>query len=404
MKIAVITNLYPPISRGGAEKVAQRIVGELVRRGHQVVVVTTMPLSSLDALLPLVRESIGEKVYRFFPLNLYHVLSDHRVPYFIRAFWHLIDLFSPLPAGRIEKIFRVEKPDIVLTHNLKGISLHCTLAARRLKLPWIHTIHDIQLSIASGLLLKDRRFSLLESLFRRPYEFFVRRAIGTPNLVISPSKFLADFYRRRGFFNDTEIRIVPNPAPDFSLPDYNRQPSGPLRLLFAGQLERHKGILDLLEIINLLDIPVELHVAGNGSFSSLVEEQSKKDPRIIYHGFVSSNNLENLFALVDATVVPSSCFENSPTIIYESLQSGVPVLASDIGGVGELIRQGNNGYLVEPGNIEVWVKTIKTFASEKQIFRQRCEAIRASMAPYSLTAYVDKLELVMEGLVKGKRE
>ncbi|MFH1253226.1 MAG: glycosyltransferase family 4 protein [Candidatus Uhrbacteria bacterium] len=403
MKIAVLTNLYPPISRGGAEKVVQRIVAELLQRGHEVVVISTMSFSGLSSLEPVIHEALGEKVYRFFPLNLYHVLNDHKHPYFLRAIWHAIDLFSSWPAKQIEKILVLEKPDLVLTHNLKGLGLRSPLAIKNLRLPWVHTVHDVQLSVPSGLLMVGEKKNLLERFLRRPYEILVQRVIGEPNLVLSPSKFLAGFYQQRGFFKNTEVRVLPNPVPDFPLSSRGIRSPGPLRLLFAGQLERHKGIFDLLEAVNLLEIPVELHVAGSGTYASLVQKQSAKDKRIIYHGFVSTNSLENLFSIIDAVVVPSRCLENSPTIIYESLQSGVPVIASDIGGLSELIQHGNNGYLIEPGNVQSLVKIIKSFTDEVVVFHQRYQAIQASVAAYSLKSYVDHLEVLMTNLVKEKK-
>jgi glycosyltransferase involved in cell wall biosynthesis len=404
MKITVISNLYPPISRGGAEKVAQRIVGELIRRGHDVLVISTMPFSGLDSFFPFVREFVGERVYRFFPLNIYHILNDRRVPYLLRAIWHLIDIWSPFPARQVEKVLCKEKPDIVLTHNLKGLGFQAPRAIRRLNLPWIHTLHDVQLSVPSGLIFLNEKVTVLEKFFRWPYEIFIRRAIGVPDLVVSPSKFLINFYRQRNFFINAEVRVLPNPAPDYNLTSNNSGASGPLRLLFAGQLERHKGILDLLEAVNRLDIPIELHIAGSGRYSSLIKEHSEKDSRLIYHGFVSANQLEQLFNLADALVVPSVCYENSPMIIYDSLQAGVPVIASNIGGVEELIKDGQNGYLVEAGNVAVWVKTIKNFAEQRDSFRGRRQAIQASVAQYSLKKYVDKLELIMNNLIEGKKE
>lgn len=399
MKIVVITNLYPPISRGGAEKVAQRIVGELVRRGHDVVVISTMPMC-VGATVPEVRETLGETVYRFFPLNLYHVLKDFHHPYWVRAIWHAIDLFSKFSARRVEAILRAEKPEIVLTHNLKGIGMRVPRAIRALGLPWIHTVHDVQLSVPSGLLIYQHKMNLFEKIMRRPYEIFVRRSMGTPDLVISPSKFLADFYKDREFFLKTTVRVIPNPAPELQHVPRGQRAPGPLRLLFAGQLERHKGILELLEAVNLLEIPYELYIAGDGTLAPLVKERGKNDSRIIFHGYVSLVSLEQLFEIVDVLVVPSKCYENSPTVIYESLKAGVPVIASNIGGMGELIRQGENGYLVEPDNAPALAAIFRKFAAEIPLFRSRDEAIRASVATCAIGNYVDHLEGMIKEVVK----
>jgi len=401
MKIAVITNLYPPISRGGAEKVAQRVVGELAQRGHEVVVISTMPFCGFNAFSPQIKESLSETVYRFFPPNVYYTLNDFKNPYLLRAIWHAIDLFSPFATKAVEGILRTERVEIALTHNLKGLGLQTPRAMRKLGIPFIHTVHDIQLSVPSGLLIYGESMSPFENILRRPYETAVRWAMGKPNLVISPSKFLADFYRQRGFFKGTEVKILRNPAPEMH---GAKRPlvrvEGPLRILFAAQLERHKGIEEILEAFKLSDIPLELHIAGDGTFRTLVEEASQANSRIVYHGYVSSGALEHLFSIVDVMVAPSRCFENSPTIIYESLQCGVPVIASDVGGIGELVNPGQNGYLVEPGNSSALAEAIKKMSDELPFFRSHEEEIRRSVAGCSLKAYVDELEKTMKEILK----
>lgn len=400
MKIAVISNLYPPISRGGAEKVAQRVVGELAKRGHEVVVISTMPFCGFNAFSPQIKESLSETVYRFFPPNVYYVLNDYKHSYPIRAVWHAIDLFSPCAANAVEEILKTERIEIALTHNLKGLGLQAPRAMRKLDIPFIHTVHDIQLSVPSGLLIYGEPMLPFENLLRRPYEMAVRWAMGQPNLIISPSKFLADFYRQRGFFKGTEVKVLRNPAPEMrSQPRPLVRPAGPLKLLFAAQLERHKGIEEMLEAINLLGVPIELHIAGDGTFRSLVEKSCQENQKIIYHGYVSSNDLEHLFSIVDVMVAPSRCFENSPTIIYESLQCGVPVIASDVGGIGELVKHGENGFLVEPGNANALAEAIKKFVDNPALFRSREEAIRNSVSGCSLKLYVDELEKIMKEIL-----
>ena len=76
MKIGIVSNLYPPDARGGAELVAQRIADALYERGHEVFVLTTQPLEGLRSLFPRIRERTLEAVYRFFPLNVYYLRQD----------------------------------------------------------------------------------------------------------------------------------------------------------------------------------------------------------------------------------------------------------------------------------------------------------------------------------------
>ncbi len=393
MKVCIVSNLYPPVSRGGAETIARRVAHELHLRGHEVVVVSTQKAWSLR---PRVTELSVERVYRFRPWNLYHPLDDHRYPFFARAVWHLVDMFGRHPADALGIVLDEEKPDVVLTHNLKGFGMRSVEAIRSRGIRHVHTLHDVQLAIPSGLLIHGQERAFLNDSFaQRWYEKKMATLVGSPDVVISPSRFLSEFYRARGFFPGSRVGIVPNPAPAVETRARTRRTPGPLRLLFAGQLETHKGIRWTLEALNAFEVPFELHVAGEGTLSESVAAWADRDPRVVFHGFCSLDNLVKLFFLCDAVVVPSLCYENSPTVIYEALLAGVPAVAADIGGIGELVRDGENGFLFPPGDAEAFRATLRKLANDQDYFWNRSESIRASLGDNSLGAYAEKLERLM---------
>jgi len=399
MKIGIVSNLYPPISRGGAEQIARRIATELYKRGHDVFVFSSMPYEGIRSLFTeQLTARHGENVYRMYPMNLYHVLNDYKFPFLVRALWHVIDTHASFSRKALKRIIEREQPDVILTHNLKGLGLQTARAIRESGVRHVHTLHDIQLSVPSGLLIHGKEKSWLNrSFLRKGYEKQVQKIFGSPDIVISPSRFLAKFYLDRNFFPDSQIEIMPNLVPNLEL--IERAPlneGGPLRILFVGQLERHKGILFLLETLNKSNIPFVLHVAGEGSLSEHVDKWVSRDSKVLYHGFVSLKHLFELFALVDVTVVPSLCYENSPTVIYESFKAGIPVIAADIGGVGELIEHGENGFLFEPGNKEALISTLKRFVEHRRQFRENASAITKTVEQFSIKNYIDKLEELIE--------
>lgn len=398
MKIGIVSNLYPPVVRGGAEQIAHRIALELIAKGHDVFVVST---DGRGAPMPRVTDSNIERVYRYRPRNLYHSLADYRHPFPVRLAWHLIDLFSSHSERALGNVLDAERPDVVLTHNLKGFGMRCVEAIRSRGIRHIHTLHDVQLAIPSGLVIYGQERSWMnDSPAQRWYERQMQRAIGSPDVVVSPSKFLSDFYRQRGFFPNSRMEIIPNPAPAILPPSRGGRRQGPLRLLFAGQLETHKGIQFLLKALNAFEIPFELHVAGEGTLTAYVNGWSRRDARVIYHGFCSLDNLMRLFLISDAVVVPSLCYENSPTVIYEAFKAGVPVVAANIGGVGELVRDGENGYLFRPGDADGLRASLRRISKDEAGFWERSEEIRKVVDGFALPAYVKRLEQMMRGEVE----
>lgn len=392
MKIGIVSNLYPPHERGGAELVARRIADELSKRGHSVSVLTTQPFSGWKSFSPTLQERHVERVYRFCPLNIFGIASIGEQPLWKRLVWHVIDVFSPGIRSVLNTWIQEEQPDVVVTHNLKGIGLSIGRVVQSMGVRHIHTLHDVQLTIPSGLLMWGEEQSIMNrSFLRRWYERLTKWAIGTPDVVISPSAFLLDFYTSRGFFVGTKSAVIPNPEPSVLVPNRSETRTGPIRLLFAGQLEPHKGILFLLRTLERVNVPIELHIAGDGCLREEIEERCLRDARLTYHGFVALDPLLKLIAGSDAVVVPSLCYENSPTIIYESFAVGTPVIASRLGGIPELIQEGKNGWTFDPGNEMSLLHAIESLAHHSETVWANAPEIRAHAEQYSLHTYVDVL-------------
>jgi len=398
MKIGIITNLYPPNARGGAETVIVRTVGELLALGHDVFVVTGQRRKDGKGIM--LDRSSTERIYRFFPKNIYFTLDDYRYPWFVRLFWHVIDAFSSYSADVISTILAKEQPDVVITHNLKGIGLNIPKAIRGWNVPHIHVVHDLQLVVPSGLIMFGKEEVPWHTKpFYKIYQMICKRKIGNPDLVLSPSHYVEKMYKDAGFFKGTKVIVLPNPAPNYRAEDPIIRTNGPLKLLFVGQLSTHKGLAFLLDAIKHLSVDVRLFIAGEGPSRADVEKAAETDKRISYLGYMPPAALIKVFHVADAVVVPSLCYENSPTVIYESLQAGIPVIASRIGGVGELVEEGKNGYLFTPGDMQDFSRAVSALDARKEEFTMSGEIIRSTVANYTLDKYAAELtELCKEAI------
>ena len=151
MKICLISNLFPPIERGGAEKVAQAMARGLRKAGHDVFIISTKPQGEF-------KQEIEDnlKIYRFRPLNIYYYLNDFKHHAIVRLLWHFFDIFNFHSYFVIKKILINEKPDLVISHCLMGIGFLLPTLIKRLKIKHFHVIHDVQLAVPSGLILKGQ--------------------------------------------------------------------------------------------------------------------------------------------------------------------------------------------------------------------------------------------------------
>lgn len=390
MKICLISNLYPPYARGGAEYVVNSTVKGMLERGHSVVVITTSPDGES------VSEEKNLKVYRYKPKNLFFYTQAHKHNAFMRLLWHIIDTFHFPSAKYVKRILQREKPDVVHTHNLMGTSFLIPRMIRKLGIRHLHTVHDVQLVEPSGIILKLKEESKRYNGWPiKIYTKIMKNLFGSPNVVISPSQFLLDFYVSRGFFTKSKKVMLRNPVStqkiDRVISDNSR-----ISFLYLGQIEEHKGVIFLIETFLELfiqeNIYAELNIVGDGSQMKRIREMTKNNKNIVLHGRVGRDKLPSLFGASNVTIVPSLCYENSPTVIFESLSFGVPVLASRVEGVAELIREGENGFTFETGNRQSLKNKIKWCLENKIKLNEMSKKTAQSLVGLSQGDYIGKLD------------
>jgi len=214
---------------------------------------------------------------------------------------------------------------------------------RDLGIKHFHYLHDVQLSVPSGLLIKGKEKSfMVQGWPIRKYERLCKKTFGSPEKVISPSVWLADFYTEKGFFPNSQIKIINNPVSGKIKSEPKKSKNK--RYLFIGQWEKHKGLDWLINFWQENEIDSELLIVGSGN----LKPKDQKNIKIL--GRKHGSELEKNFQKVDFLLIPSLCYENSPTVIPLAYQNGVPVIGAKIGGISELIESGETGFTFSPGN------------------------------------------------------
>ena len=384
MKIAIISNLYKPYTRGGAERIVELTVQGLKQAGHDVFVISTKPQKGIE----LVEESEA-RVYRFKPLNIFYYLDDYKHNAFVRIIWNIIDVFNFSSARVVTKILKEEKPELVITHNLKGLGMLIPRAIKKLKIKNIHVLHDIQLVNPSGLMFWRQENSFVQNgLPSKIYQFILRKLFSQISSAIFPSVWLKNFYWEHRFFINAKKEVLRNPVIRPEIPvDVKREKQN--TFLYLGQIEEHKGVLWLLDfwIKNKLDS--KLILAGKGNLNL---DRYKDSKNIELIGFVERKDIENLFKKADFLIFPSLCYENSPTVIIESLQNATPVIVADIGGSAELVQDGLSGFIFKPENEAELLNCIQK-ASNLNNLEYTAMSLNAqeSVKKLDLCTYIEKL-------------
>ena len=384
MKICVISNLYQPYVRGGAEEVARITANGLIKIGHEVMVVSTTPEAGV-----VCEENDRLKIYRFKPMNLFYYLNDFKHNFFIRLIWRLIDIFNFHSYSIVKKILEMERPDLVITHNLVGLSYLLPRLIMKFKIKHFHVLHDVQLAVPSGIIIKgEEKYFLNSGFLIKIHGWVCQYLFGSPEIVISPSKWLMDFYIQRGFFNNSKQVILPNPIKKIDYVQIKENKNN--RYLFVGQLEKHKGIDWLVDFWKKYDIKDELWIVGLGSLAD--EVKNEVTGKIKYLGCKRGCELGEIFKQIDFLIVPSLCYENSPSVIPLAFQNATPVIVANIGGAAELVEEGKTGFMFEAGDGESMLNALnkagKTLNEEYKDMSQGCQ-VRAE--EFSVEKYLKQI-------------
>jgi glycosyltransferase involved in cell wall biosynthesis len=248
----------------------------------------------------------------------------------------------------LERLVGEVRPDWVHHHN---VSLLGAGVLRERDVPSVYTAHDYWLICPRSDLMylgretcERRRCTYCSLASKRPPQLWrggrMERALGSIDLFLSPSKFMADRLRH---FLGARAEVLPNfaPAPDF--------PPGATQdhFSFVGVLERNKGLDLLLEAFRDERVKAGLHVMGKGSLEPMVREAERETGgRISYKGFLTGEALWSEVGSSVALACPSTGNENSPLACIEAMALGVPLLVSPRGGLPELVSDPEAGLVV----------------------------------------------------------
>jgi len=356
MKICLINNLYHPYNRGGAEDVVRLQRKRFEEEGWGVRIISSRPF--------FFRKKDLELKDVFYLPSLFYNLK--KIPYFLRIIWHICEFFSFWRLWKIYKILKTENFDLVISHNLKGITWLMPLVVKFLNIKHIHYLHDIQLLHPSGLIF-FREENIISSFQARFYQF-LNRKLFNKLIVVSPSSWLLNLHLSRGFFKNSSTNQIYNPF-DFRFAEDTKKKRevGGFKFLYVGQIEKHKGVEDAIIAFKSVSAPSDIFkIIGEGG--TLVDLKKHESKKIIFTGKLSKKDVLKEMGDANCLLAPSSCYENSPGVYYEAMSVNLPVLGSDFGGLADLINEfGGCKISLESGGLESAILEVKKSINKNSI-------------------------------------
>jgi glycosyltransferase involved in cell wall biosynthesis len=192
-------------------------------------------------------------------------------------------------------------------------------------------------------------------------------------------------------------------ASDIAEAAKNRRQTPTLRLGFVGTLAPHKGCDILVQAFRMLPPELDTTLAIHGDperYPSFVEELralAGEDQRVTLHGSFSRGEIGRILSEIDVLVVPSRWYENAPGVIFEAFAARVPVVATDLGGMSDLVRHGENGLLFELEDAEDLARQLGRLGKDPELL----EKLRRGIEPVkTVREYVDELENLYVSLLE----
>jgi glycosyltransferase involved in cell wall biosynthesis len=172
------------------------------------------------------------------------------------------------------------------------------------------------------------------------------------DVVLAPSAATAGELRRDYLLGGlAEVEVVPNVTGGLDVePPVEAPGETPGYLLFVGRLRIRKGVEVLLEALRDLPNGTRLLIAGDGEHRAALERQAAAlglGPAAVFLGRCDASRVRGLLRHAAALVVPS-IYEGMPLVVLEAMEAGVPVVASRVSGIPEVVEDGRTGWLVEP--------------------------------------------------------
>ncbi len=352
MRIAVLAAAYPPDIRGGGEISTKLISEALANEGAEISVL-----------------AIGEEENKTFVNNveIFRIRSPNchwnfKAPSSAvrKTFWHALDNYNPRAIKKIEDFLEHVQPQIFITSTVENFgAAPWLISKRKTNFKTVHKLRSYYTFCMWGTAFKNGQNCTsicascrLGSIGRRIASRNVDGVIGLSNSTLK-------IHLSHGLFSNAATAIIPDPVTVRSSERAVQTARRQSRVIgYLGFITPNKGIELIAEALRLLDENQRpsLMIAGTGG--NVYTTALKKQFSGLDCSFVGWQQNSNFLSSIDYLVVPSRFREPFGRIVVEAFANQVPVIGSNIGGIGEMVRSGHDGFLFDAGSAQSLAKSL----------------------------------------------
>lgn len=325
-----------------------------------------------------------------------------------------LDVIYNKENGKImERALDEFKPDIVHLNNFqRQLSASIINPCKKRNIPIVFTAHDVQ-AICPAITMMDNDKNVCELCMGGKYMNCIKKSCNKGSklksvlgalegyyyrshkiysekidYIITPSEFYRDKFIEDGI-NKNKIEAIHN---SIEMNDYNVKTKDEGYALYFGRLSKEKGILNLINAFKECNKGL-LYIAGEGPERETIEEIIKKnklDDRVKLLGFLNKEQMTEVTRKCKFVVVPSIWYENCPYSVLETLAIGKPVIGANIGGIPELVKDKENGFIYTTTE-ELTVCMNKLFENDKLVKQFSKKSKELAKQEYNRDVYYGKI-------------
>jgi glycosyltransferase involved in cell wall biosynthesis len=391
MRILFLTNFYPPFEIGGMEKSCLQVVEGLQRRGHDCYVLTSMNGTK--------NRPVQENgIYRWLYLEMDFEPWRQAFKFFLNR-----ESRENENMQRFSRLVQEIQPDIIFIWGMWNLPRSlAAFAESHCPDQVVYRFADYWPTLPTQYELYWRTpgrrwFSRIPKILMGSIARLILAFYHPPSLefkkAICVSAATRDALVKAGI-PVSHARIIHTGIDETLFRNGNAHPKSDdgdqtLKLLFAGRLSPDKGVEIAIQAIKGIvhgrgTKSVQLSLAGAGAedylkrLQNLVDRSGLAD-HIEFLGYLPSEAIPGLMAKFDAILVPSTWEEPFARVVLEGMAAGLVVIASPMGGSKEILRHGENGLLVNPGDVDDLAEKIESLAVSPQLRRRLSAAGRKTI-------------------------
>ncbi|MDH5690985.1 MAG: glycosyltransferase family 4 protein, partial [Candidatus Bathyarchaeota archaeon] len=361
MKICYLNYSNPLTFHGGAERVVLREAKLVAQSGNDVVIITTHSGKNVRS------EKLSDGKIKAWFLPDIHFNKGLLTQ---KCLSLLFSFHNPLLTTLVDQILRIEKPDIVHIHNPDAMSISVVNVAKRLGCKVVQTFHGYHFECPKGSLYRRSGVICSNPLPICKIYKQIFRNIGQRNdSIIALCSYVRERLIKAGY-NPSNIVLIPNSLQESHKTFFSRAENK--EILFVGRMVKAKGVHVLIKALakvkKICDKEFVVNLIGDGEdkayFESLTQSLGVK---VNFLGNVSDTVLHKHYQEAYAVIVPSLFPELFGIVVLEAMSHGKPVIASNIGGLPDLVLNGQTGLLFEPNEVDALAECIKSVLTEEEL-------------------------------------